>query len=80
MSTNLVGASVNGAGTKISTAKALGTGSFNTSIRDNDHHTIVKVGAAEMTVKNAIDQGLLRRNSSGVLEELNLPQPYTRVG
>lgn len=80
MSTNLVGASVNASGTKISTAKALGTGPLNTSIHGNDHHTTVKVGAAEVTIKNAIDMGILRRNSSGVLEELNLPQPYTRVG
>lgn len=80
MSTNLVGASVNGSGTKVSTAKALGSGALNTSDRGNDHHTTVQVGSAAMTIKAAINMGILRRNSSGVLEELNPPQPFTRVG
>jgi hypothetical protein len=80
MSTNLVGATVNAGGTKIATSKALGTGTLNTSNPANDHHTVIKVGSTGMTIKNAISAGLLRRNSSGVLEELNLAQPCTRVG
>lgn len=81
MSTNLVGASVNAGGTKIAAAKSIGTGSLNTSDKTNDASTVVPLGSMSIPVKAAINSGILRRNpSTGVLEELNPAQPYTRQG
>lgn len=77
--TNLVGASVNAAGTLIATAKALGSGSLDLTNSNNDAHTVITVGSMQLTVKGAIAEGLLQRNSSGVLVELNPSQQATRV-
>lgn len=78
--TAVVGSSVNASGVVIATARAFGTGALDTSNPANDGHTVVKIGGAELTIRDAINMGILRRNSSGVLEELNPPQPYSRVG
>lgn len=80
MSTNLKGASVNAGGTRIATAKPLGTSVKDTSKVLLDASTVVMHGASEVDVKSAINMGLLRRNAAGVLEELNPAQPYTRQG
>lgn len=80
MAKNLVGASVNGSGTKIAAAKALGTAAKNTAVATNDAHTLVPHGNQMVPVKAAINMGLLQRDSSGTLVELNPAQPATRVG
>lgn len=80
MSKNLQGATVNGAGTKIATAKALGTSPVNTAVRANDNHTTVKIGNMDVPIKAAIEMGYLQRDSSGTLVELNGPVTPTRVG
>lgn len=76
---NLIGATVNASGTKVATAKALGSGKLDTSDPKNDTHTIIKHGNQEMTVQNAINMGILQRNAAGVLVELDTPKAVTRV-
>jgi hypothetical protein len=77
---NFAGASVNAVGTKIATAKALGTGVLGTAVERNDSHTLISHGAMQVPVKTAINMGLLNRTPAGVLEELNPPQSATRAG
>jgi hypothetical protein len=77
---NFMGASVNGAGVMIATAKPFGTSVLDTTKEALDHTTTVKHGGREMTIKAAIAMGYLHRNAAGTLEELNQAQPYTRVG
>lgn len=76
---NLVGASVNAGGTKIAAAKALGSSPLDTTKAINDTHTLVPHGNQMIPVKAAINMGLLQRNASGALVELNGPQAATRV-
>lgn len=80
VSTNLVGASVNTGGTKIATAKLVGTGTLNTTDKGGDSNTVISHGAMSIPVKAAINMGILRRNAAGVLEELKPAQPHTRQG
>lgn len=79
-SRNFKGATVNGSGTKIAASVAFGTTGKDTSKESNDSATIIKHGSMEVDVKSAISMGILNRNSSGTLEELNPAQPYTRQG
>lgn len=80
MSRELAGASVNAGGTKIATAKAMGTNPLDTTKASNDAHTLVSHGSQLIPVAKAINMGHLQRNAAGTLEELNPPQPATRVG
>jgi len=68
---SLKGSSVNGSGTKIATAAALGSGKLDTTKPVNDPHTFVKVGNQHINIKTAIAMGLLARNASDTLVELN---------
>jgi hypothetical protein len=65
------GSSVNASGTKIAAAVALGSGKLDTTKAVNDAHTLVKVGNLQINVKTAIAMGLLARNASDALVELN---------
>jgi hypothetical protein len=65
------GSSVNASGTKIAAAVALGSGKLDTTKAVNDAHTLVKVGNLQINVKTAIAMGLLARNASDTLVELN---------
>ena len=80
MSTNLVGATVNAGGTRIANAKSVGTNKLDTAQASLDHGAVVPNGNQLVPVKAAINMGILRRNSSGTLEELNPPTTPTRVG
>jgi hypothetical protein len=77
---NLIGATVNGSGTKIAAAKVLGTGSLDTTKAGNDAHTTVPHRGMSIPIKAAINMGLLQRNAAGVLVELNPASTPTRVG
>lgn len=68
---NLIGSTVNAGGTKIATAKVLGTGKLATTDISNDAHTFIVVGNRDFSVKAAIAMGMLNRDSSGTLVELN---------
>lgn len=80
MAKNLLGATVNGSGTKIASAAPLGTSKLDTSKADLDASTVVTVGSQRLTVKAAINMGLLQRDASGTLVELNPAQAATRQG
>lgn len=80
MSREIAGATVNASGTKIATAKVLGTAPLDTTKASNDAHTLVAHGSMTIPVAKAINMGHLQRNAAGTLEELNPPQPATRVG
>ena len=80
MSRELAGATVNASGTKIATAKAMGTNPLNTANPVYDSHTLVAHGGMSIPVSKSINMGHLQRNAAGAMEELNPPQPATRVG
>jgi hypothetical protein len=65
------GSTVNASGTKIAAAVALGSGKLDTTKAVNDAHTFVKVGNLQVNVKTAIAMGILARNASDTLVELN---------
>jgi hypothetical protein len=73
------GSSVNASGTKIAAAVALGSGKLDTTKAVNDAHTFVSHGNQKINVKTAIAMGLLARNASDTLVELNPVQPATRT-
>lgn len=77
---NLTGSSVNAGGTKIATAKTHGSSTLDTTKPLLDPTTYIKHGNLDISVKSAINMGLLNRDSSGVLVELNGPVTPTRVG
>lgn len=80
MAQNFAGSVVNGAGTLIATARALGSGALNTANAANDGHTVVSRGNQRITIRTAIKLGLLNRDAAGTLVELTQASPYTRVG
>jgi len=68
---SIKGSTVNASGTKIATAAPLGSGKLDTTKPINDPHTFVKVGNQQINIKTAIAMGLLARNASDTLVELN---------
>jgi hypothetical protein len=75
----LRGGNVNEAGTLLAAAAPMGTAAavdLTNPLRDCD--TLVPYGNTQITIHAALNMGLLRRNSSNVLEELNPPQTATR--
>lgn len=75
MARNLAGVAVNGAGTLIATARALGSGALNTAVEANDGHTVISLGNQRITIRTAIKLGLLDRNAAGTLVELARATP-----
>lgn len=73
------GASVNAGGTLLSTAKPAGSVPVDLTDPKRDATALVKSGGRMVTIKYCISKGQLRRTGT-VLEEMNPPQPYTRVG
>lgn len=65
------GSTVNASGTKIAAAVALGSGKLDTTKAINDAHTFIKVGSQSINVKTAINMGILARDASDALVELN---------
>lgn len=78
MSRNLQGAVVNGAGTRIAAARVLGTAAaVATATPARDVDTLVSNGNQLITIKAAINLGILQRDDSGTLVELNPPAAPT---
>jgi hypothetical protein len=73
------GVAVNAAGTKIATAVALGSAKLDTTKPALDHSTLVTHGSQKITVKSAINMGLLARDSADALVELNAATAATKV-
>lgn len=78
-SRNFKGAIVNGSGTRIAAIRAIGTATAATTA-SNEAGATVPHGSMRVDVKSAINMGILDRNASGVLVELNPPAAHTRVG
>ena len=80
MAKNLKGSSVNGSGSLIATAKTLGGQPLDTTKAVNDTHTFITLGGQLLSVKEAINIGLLDRDTqTGALVELNRPAAPTRL-
>lgn len=73
------GVAVNVAGTKIATAVALGSAKLDTTKPALDHSTLVTHGTQRITVKSAINMGLLARDATETLVELNGATAPTKV-
>lgn len=73
------GTAVNASGTKVATAAAFGSAKLDTTKPALDHSTLVTHGSMKITVKSAINMGLLARDSSDALVELNAATAATKV-
>lgn len=70
---------MNGSGTLLATARPLGTNKMDLSDPALDHGTVISYGSESIPINEAIRMGLLWRDATGTLVELNQAQPYTRT-
>lgn len=71
------GATVNTSGTLIATASPIGTNKMDLTNASLDHGTSILFGSETISVAEAIRMGLLWRDATGTLVELNRSQPAT---
>jgi hypothetical protein len=76
---HMKGATVNASGTLIATARPIGTNKMDLTDASLDHGTSILYGNETIPIHEAIRMGLLWRDATNTLVELNQAQPATRT-
>lgn len=76
---HMKGATVNASGTLIATARPIGTNKMDLTNQALDHGTSILYGGETIPIHEAIRMGLLWRDATNTLVELNQAQPATRT-